>query len=237
MEKISYKIDVFEGPMDLLLHLISKHKVSINDVPILDLVEQYLDYMRRMQQEDLDIASEFLEMAARLVYIKTVSLLPVHEEAEELTRELRGELLAYQDCKTLAGKLEKQANGFGYFSRQPVKFPVDMTYTRTHEPYEIYRAYISAVGKGKRRLPPPVEAFSRIVAHRIVSVASRISFLLDRLHGSGKHRFTSLFEQSGSRSEMVATFLAVLSLAKAKRVTIEGDGENTTIELTDRAEG
>ena len=236
MDKISYKIDVFEGPMDLLLHLISKHKVSINDVPILTLVEQYLEYMRQMQQEDLDIASEFLEMAARLVYIKTVSLLPVHEEAEELTRELRGELLAYQDCKTLAGKLEKQANGFGYFSRQPVKFTVDMTYTRTHEPYEIYRAYISAVGKGKRRLPPPVEAFSRIVAHRIVSVASRISFLLDTLR-DGRQNFVSLFARSGSRSEMVATFLAVLSLAKAKRVTIEGDGEYTVIELTERAEG
>ena len=233
MDKISYKIDVFEGPMDLLLHLISKHKVSINDVPILELVGQYLDYMRRMQEEDLDIASEFLEMAARLVYIKTVSLLPVHEEAEELTRELRGELLAYQDCKILAGKLEKQANGFGYFSRSPVKFPVDMTlYNKC-----VFEALESAVGKGKRRLPPPVEAFSRIVAHRIVSVASRISFLLDRLQGSGKHRFISLFEQSGSRSEMVATFLAVLSLAKAKRVTIEGDGENTVIELTDKAEG
>ena len=178
MEKISYKIDVFEGPMDLLLHLISKHKVSINDVPILDLVEQYLDYMRQMQEENLDIASEFLEMAARLVYIKTVSLLPVHEEAEALEKELRGELLAYQDCKYLAGKLEKQANGFGYFERNPQEFPVDMTYTRSHEPYEIFKAYISAVGKGKRRLPPPVEAFSRIVAHRIVSVASRISFCL-----------------------------------------------------------
>ena len=236
MEKISYKIDVFEGPMDLLLHLISKHKVSINDVPILDLVEQYLDYMRRMQQEDLDIASEFLEMAARLVYIKTVSLLPVHEEAEELQKELRGELLAYQDCKVLAGKLEKQANGFGYFEREPVKFPVDMRYTRSHEPYEIYKAYISAVGKGKRRLPPPVEAFSRIVAHRIVSVASRISFLLDRLRG-GKQDFLSLFEHSESRSEMVATFLAVLSLAKAKRVSIEGDGEHTVIELKTTSEG
>lgn len=236
MEKLSYKIDVFEGPMDLLLHLISKHKVSINDVPILDLVEQYLDYVRQMQQEDLDIASEFLEMAARLVYIKTVSLLPVHEEAEELEKELRGELLAYQDCKILAGKLQKQANGFGYFEREPVRFPPDMRYTRSHEPYEIYKAYISAVGKGKRRLPPPVEAFSRIVAHRIVSVASRISFLLDTLRG-GRQNFVSLFVHSGSRSEMVATFLAVLSLAKAKRVTIEGDGENAVIELTTTTEG
>ena len=236
MEKLSYKIDVFEGPMDLLLHLISKHKVSINDVPILDLVEQYLEYVRAMQREDLDIASEFLEMAARLVYIKTVSLLPVHEEAEELEKELRGELLAYQDCKYLAGKLEKQANGFGYFEREPVRFPPDMRYTRLHEPYEIYKAYISAVGKGKRRLPPPVEAFSRIVAHRIVSVASRISFLLDTLRG-GKQNFLSLFAKSGSRSEMVATFLAVLSLAKAKRVTIEGDGEHAVIELTETTEG
>ena len=235
MEKISYKIDVFEGPMDLLLHLISKHKVSINDVPILDLVEQYLDYVRRMQEEDLDVASEFLEMAARLVYIKTVSLLPVHEEAEELTQQLRGELLAYQDCKLLAGKLEKQANGFGYLERRPEQFPVDMTYTRTHEPNAIYRAYISAVGKGKRRLPPPVEAFSRIVAHRIVSVASRISFLLDRLR-AGRQPFLSLFEQAESRSEMVATFLAVLSLAKAKRVHIEGDGETLSVTLNTASE-
>lgn len=237
MEKISYKIDVFEGPMDLLLHLISKHKVSINDVPILDLVGQYLDYMRAMQEENLDIASEFLEMAARLVYIKTVSLLPVHEEAEQLEQELRGELLAYQDCKYLAGKLEEQANGFGYFDREPEEFPVDMRYTRLHEPYEIFKAYISAVGKGKRRLPPPVDAFTKIVAHRIVSVASRISFLLDRLTGRGKQKFVSLFEQSESRSEMVATFLAVLSLAKAKRVTIEGDGEQTVIELKESSEG
>jgi segregation and condensation protein A len=236
MEKISYKIDCFEGPMDLLLHLISKHKVSINDVPILELVEQYLAAVRQMELEDLDVASEFLEMAARLVYIKTVSLLPVHEEADQLAQELRGELLAYQDCKYLAGKLGEQANGFGYFDREPVQFPVDMRYTRLHEPYEIFKAYISAVGKGKRRLPPPVEAFSRIVAHRIVSVQSRVVFLLERLTGTGRNRFLSLFDASSSRSEMVATFLAILSLCKAKRVVIEGDGDQATIELKQVAE-
>ena len=82
MEQLSYKIDVFEGPMDLLLHLISKHKLNINDIPIVQLVNQYLDYVRQMQEQDFDIAGEFLEMAARLIYIKTVSLLPRHEEAE-----------------------------------------------------------------------------------------------------------------------------------------------------------
>ena len=85
METLSYKIESFEGPMDLLLHLISKHKVRIEDVPIMDLINQYLDYMKKLKEENLEVASEFLEMAARLVYIKTVSLLPVHEEADRLT--------------------------------------------------------------------------------------------------------------------------------------------------------
>ena len=104
MEQLSYKIDVFEGPMDLLLHLISKHKLNINDIPIVQLVNQYLDYVRQMQEQDFDIAGEFLEMAARLIYIKTVSLFPRHEETEILKKELTGELIEYQDCKIMAGR-------------------------------------------------------------------------------------------------------------------------------------
>ena len=72
MGKISYKLEVFEGPMDLLLHLISKHKLNIYDIPIFELVEQYTSYVRQLQECDMDVASEFLEMAARLVYIKTI---------------------------------------------------------------------------------------------------------------------------------------------------------------------
>ena len=88
MEKIRYKLEVFEGPMDLLLHLISKHKLNIYDIPIFELVEQYTDYVRQMKEADMDVASEFIEMAARLIYIKTVSLLPVYEEAKQLKEEL-----------------------------------------------------------------------------------------------------------------------------------------------------
>ena len=106
METLSYKLEVFEGPMDLLLHLISKHKIDINDIPILQLVEQYLEYVRMMQEADMGVASEFIEMAARLVYIKTVSLLPVHEEeAQALKEELQGELSEYRDCQIMAKKL------------------------------------------------------------------------------------------------------------------------------------
>ena len=123
MEKISYKLEVFEGPMDLLLHLITKHKLDIYDIPILELVEQYTSYVREMQEENMEVASEFLEMAARLVYIKTVSLLPVYDEAEELKNELRDELLEYRDCKILAGKLSQMTDGFNYTVSFWVRIP------------------------------------------------------------------------------------------------------------------
>lgn len=231
MDKLSYKLEVFEGPMDLLLQMISKKKVSINDVPLMEIIEQYLTYVRQMQEENLDISSEFLEMAARLLYIKTVSLLPVHEEAEKLVEELRGELTEYQDCKLVAGRLSKQANGFDFFSREPEEIEADMTYTRIHEPAEIYKAYLAAVGKGKRRLPPPIEAFSGIVANKIVSVASRINYIIEYFRSGNKKRFSTFFEKSESRSEMVATFLALLALVKAKKLTVEGEGEATTVVL------
>lgn len=236
MEKLQYKLEVFEGPMDLLLQLIAKKKVSINDVPLMEIIEQYLDYVRQMQEDNLDISSEFLEMAARLLYIKTVSLLPVHEEAEKLVEELRGELTEYQDCKLVAGKLQNQAKGFDFYSRPPEEIEVDMTYTRIHEPVEIFKAYMAAVGKGKRKLPPPIEAFRGIVAHKIVSVASRISFIIDKFKNKKNHRFISFFEESESRSEMVATFLALLAMAKAKRIHIDGSGDDTSITLLEGGE-
>lgn len=234
METISYKLDVFEGPMDLLLHLISKHKIDINDIPILLLVEQYLDYVKKMQEEDMEVASEFLEMAARLVYIKTVSLLPVHEEeADALKNELQGELSEYKDCKLMAEKLSQRAEGFDYLSRKPEKFAPDMTYTRSHEPFELLKAYLAAVGRGRRNLPPPIEAFTGIVAHKIVPIRERVGYIMKRLFKGKKQRFRTFFEKAESRSEMVATFLALLSLTKDKKIIlneVEGDLE---VEMVD----
>ncbi len=230
MEKLSFKLPVFEGPLDLLLHLISKHKLNIYDIPITELVEQYLLYIEQVREQDMDLASEFLEMAARLVYLKTVSLLPVHEEAEELKRELTGELLEYRDCKIMAGKLAQQAKGGDYLLRKPMELPKDLSYKRQHQPEELLNAYISALGKGRRRLPPPVTAFSGIVTHKIVSVGSKIIFVLRRLWKRGQVPFQDLFQSAPTRSDMVATFLAVLELVKGKRVTVdETDGEPSII--------
>lgn len=234
MEIISYKLDVFEGPMDLLLHLISKHKIDINDIPILLLVEQYLNYVRQMQEADMEVASEFLEMAARLVYIKTVSLLPVHEEeAEALKNELQGELSEYKDCQLMAKKLSEQADGFDYISRKPEKFAPDMTYRRSHEPFELMKAYIAAIGRGKRNLPPPFEAFSGIVAHKIVPIRERVGFIMHRLFKGKKQKFKSFFENAESRSEMVATFLALLSLTKDKKIVVNSIEGELEVEIVD----
>ena len=234
MEKISYKLDVFEGPMDLLLHLISKHKLNINDIPIVTLVEQYIDYVRQMQEEDMYVASEFLEMAARLVYLKSVSLLPVYNEAEELKQELQGELIEYRDMKLMAEKLAENTEGFSTFIRSAEKIEVDQTYQRLHEPDELFNAYISATGKKMRLLPPPIEAFREIVVKKVVSVGSKISGIFKKLSQKGnKTRWKSFFDDAESRSDKVATFLAILELTKSKKVKVTGDGEETQIELID----
>lgn len=237
METINYKIEVFEGPMDLLLYLISKHKLNINDIPIAELVEQYTAYIRQMEEADLDIASEFLEMAARLVHIKTLSLLPVHEEGEQLRRELTGELIEYAECKRVALALSGQTKGFDCIGRAQEPFDVDMTYNRIHDPLELMRAYMNVVGKRLRKMPPPFDAFRPLVAKKIVSVSYKIKKIASFLRGRGKSSFAEMIRQSESRSDMVAAFLAVLELAKTNHIHIDGEGADVTIELLKMPEG
>ncbi|MBR2133092.1 MAG: segregation/condensation protein A [Eubacterium sp.] len=231
MEQINYKIDVFEGPMDLLLHLISKHKLDINDIPIIELVNQYVDYVRQMQEQDFDVAGEFLEMAARLIYIKTVSLLPKHEEAEILKKELTGELIEYRDCKLMAEKLSRQTEGFDRFVRPAQEGYVNYSYERFHEGEELLNAYISAAGRGKRKLPPPIDSFKVIVAKKFVAVATKVNTVMRKLWSGKKVKFLSLFEDAQTKSDMVATFLAVLELAKTKRISIDGSIENPSVQI------
>ena len=236
MEKLQYKLEVFEGPLDLLLHLIAKHKLNIYDIPIFELVEQYVDYVRRMQEADMEIASEFIEMAARLIYIKTVSLLPVYEEAKQLKEELTEELLDYQTCKLMAKQLSTRTGGFDHFTREPMKLPIDRTYRRVHETGELLVAYLNAVGKGQRKLPPPMEAFTAIVSKKIVSVNERIVFIYRKLLKESTLRFGDFFEQATSRSQMVATFLAMLELVKANRITLDDDNTHVTLQRRKRGE-
>ena len=235
MEKLSYKLETFEGPLDLLLYLITKNKLDICDIQISELLDQYLEQINAMQEADMDIASEFLEMAARLVYMKTVSLLPKHEEMEALRQELTGQLLEYQECKQVAAQLTERFN-YNIYVREPAEVEPDKSYKRHHDPREILAAYLSAAGRGKRVLPPSPQSFSGIVTHRIVSVTSQIVYVLRRLWKVKSIAYESLFVEKREKSDLVATFLAVLELVKGKRVRIEGEGEAATVNLMDGGE-
>ena len=227
---LQYRLEAFEGPLDLLLALIAKNKLNIYDIRISELLEQYMEQINAMQEQDLDIASEFLEMASRLVYIKSVMLLPKHEEAEELKKELTGQLLEYQQCRQAAAMLGKMVT-YDLYASSPAEIEYDTTYTRVHQREEIAQAFLSAAGRGKRRLPPPAEAFSGIVAKKIVSVNTRIIFVMRRLYKGPVVKYKSLFPNGSPKSELVATFLAVLELVKGKRVRIEGEGENADVKM------
>ena len=231
MDRPQYKTEVFEGPLDLLLHLISKHKLNINDIPIFELVEQYITYVQLMQDENMEIASEFLEMAARLVYIKTVSLLPVYEEAETLKRELTGELIEYQACKIMAKKLSEQSGGIDKLVRLPAEVEADVTYSRLHDALELYTAYVNAAGKKLRNLPPAEDSFKVIVEKAVVSVSLKIDNIYSIVMKTGKIKVFDVFGMAKSRSELVASFLAILEMAKNRRVILSGENEDLTIEL------
>lgn len=224
MEKLQFSAGGYEGPLDLILSLIQKHKLNICDIEISALLEQYLLAIEEMREARLEIASEFLEMASQLVYIKTAMLLPRHrEEEEDPRRELTGALLEYQACKEAALRLQARSVGVDRFVRPPVEIQEDQAYARQHEPEELLEAYYAAMGRGKRRLPPPSSAFSGIVAHRVVSVSSRIVYVLSHLYRSARVGFMSLFLDSRDRPELVATFLAVLELIRDQRVRLSED--------------
>ena len=225
MEKIWYKLDVFEGPLDLLLHLIEKNKLNIYDIQISELLSQYMEQINIMQEQDLDIAGEFLSMASRLVQIKSAMLLPKYDEGEKMREELSGELIEYRKCKEIAKVLAENIS-FESYCREPLKIKADMKYKRMHEAEYLVRAYLLAAGRGKEKIPLSKDVFSEIVQRRIVSVSSRIIGVMRKLWNGKSMRYENVFDGAADKSELVATFLAVLELIKGKRVEIEEiDGE------------
>lgn len=235
-ETLSYKLDVFEGPLDLLLNLIAKNKLNIYDIPIAELLEQYMAQIHEMQATDMDVASEFLEMAARLVHIKSVSLLPKKEEEAALKQELTGQLLEYQQCKEAAMRLRERFSLDGIVRAQ-ADIPADLTYKRHHKPQELLSAYLSMLGKKKPPEPQkPEDTISKLITRRVVSVASQIVFVLRSLWKKRHVSLKELFRGKNDPSERVAAFLAVLELVKDKRLRVDGDGEDCEIKLTNGGE-
>ena len=131
----------------------------------------------------------------------------------------------------MAAKFATMQDGFDMFIRKPTEYEFDKTYELVHPKDVMYEAYIAAVGRGQRRLPPSTAPFTKIVAKKIVSVSTKIVFVIRNLFKGGKKRMSDLYKTANSRSELVATFLAVLELCKANRVKVDGDGEDQEITL------
>ena len=222
-KKLTYHIDVFDGPLDALLMLIEKHKLDIRNIEISVLLEQFLLYLRAMQEANIEIAGEFLAMAARLIMIKTGALLPKHE-VEELKRELTGVLIEYSLCKTAAANMYKLYVGWDIFCRPASDVEVDATYEMHHNIRELQLILRDILSKDLRRETADAPQMSNIVAHSFVSVYTKIVYVLRQLHArdAPRIRVHKLYEGQ-KRSEQVAIFLALLELSKAGRDEFNDD--------------
>ena len=223
MEELQFKLENFEGPLDLLLTLISKNKMDLHEIPILELIEQYMAVIRTVEAHRLDVESSFIEMAAHLVEMKSYLLLPRSEEAERMKEELTGQLIEYDLCKKMAEQLRLRMEGNDLMVRSPA--PVDWAedYTRHHDPKLLVEAWDALRGKTRRPRTPEPEMFDPLVSAPIVSVASRVVHVLRGLVTGKLRSLHQLFLKSDSRSTTVATFLAVLEMVRNGRLHIEED--------------
>ncbi|MEK7378715.1 MAG: segregation/condensation protein A [Candidatus Binatota bacterium] len=215
------QLEVFEGPLDLLLHLIKKNELSITDIPIATITEQYLSTLELMQSLNLDVAGEFLVMAATLIHIKSRMLLPPGENEDEEEEEgdpreeLIRRLLEYQRFKEAAEELERRE----LLSR-------DVFVRRSEAPEEAETVGFESLSLFDllSALRHVLERFPEEGIHEVtldtISVREKMSFLLDELRRRGKVIFQSLFETATSRLEVVVTFLAMLELVKIRAIRV-----------------
>ncbi|MDO5406063.1 MAG: segregation/condensation protein A [Eubacteriales bacterium] len=255
---ISYKLEKFEGPLDLLLHLIEKNKVDIYDIPIVEITQQYLDYVNQMDKEDLNIVSDFLVMAATLLEIKARMLLPVEvdEEGEEEDprAELVARLLEYKRYKLMALELQDmEDNAQGLLFKNPTvpkevaKYepPVDLDKLLDGLTLAKLQSIFESVMKRQREKVDPIRSKFGTIKKEPVSLETRI---LDVMSYARKHRtfsFRQMLERQSDKLEVVVTFLAILELMKIGKIhltqehtfddmfieTLEAEGEETELEL------
>lgn len=218
------QLDIFEGPLDLLLHLIKKNEVSITDIPLATITEQYLATLELMQTLNLDVAGEFLVMAATLVHIKSRMLLPADEEepdeedGEDPRSELVRRLLEYQRYKDAAAELEqREVLTRDVFVRATP--PTEEAGPREFREISVFEL-LGALKRVIDRLPQDIV---HEVTLEKITVRQKMTMLLDHLRNQGKLFFDSLFTEVKSRLEVIVTFLAMLELVKVRAIRVFQD--------------
>ena len=227
----------FVGPLDLILHLLSKNKMEIKDIQISLILDQYLEWMNKRKELDLEVASEFITMASHLIYIKTRMLLSIHdEEAMSEMEQLIATLEAHQrnenylKIKEIVPLLDQQFSyGRDFITKTPEAIQPDRAYRYIHPKEDLRKAMGDVLARSDNKLPPPVAAFQGIVGREPYPVAEKAAEIIQRLVHLGVTRFRALFRGNRSRSEVVATFIAVLELCKAHRLRLAGTEEDCTV--------
>lgn len=236
-DKTQEEMQDFEGPLDLILFLLGKNKMEIQDVSIAMICDQYLQWLEARKQIDLEIASEFVTMASHLIYLKTRMLLSIEDE------EARGEMDAliqsleerrrsesYGVVKSAAALLEPMGEfGRNILTRQPEPVERGKIYEYDQVPADLILAMGEIQDRAERILPPPRTAFDEIVRHEPYPVESKAKEIISRLKSGGITRFLLLFAGNRSRSEVVATFLAVLELCRASIIRLAGSETDCTV--------
>lgn len=253
MEELTYQLEQihFNGPLELLLHLIERNKINIYDIPIVRLTEQYMAYIRNMKEEDLDIVSDFLVIAATLLDIKAKMLLPkeTDEDGEEIDprEELVERLLLYRRYQYMAEELETcEDKAAAYLYRegklpQEVKAyvpPIDLDALLGNVSLEDMRRIFEEVLKRKEFKKDAVRAGFGVIRRERVSLGGRMTTLLAYARAHRHFSFRQMLVQAASRTEVVVTFLAVLELMKIGKISVSqeetcGEIEVNATESTD----
>lgn len=226
----------FSGPLSLILMLLSKNKIEIRDISISDILDQYLEYLAQMESMDLEIASEFVQMASHLMYIKTKMLL--HEEAEVTELEELMTSLEQLKCRDIYAAVQKTVpelkraseTGLLYFAKPQEPLPKQMReYEYKHDAADLFKALYAVVTRGGSPIEP--EYARRLAPSRIVfEVKTKSRQLIEKLR-SGSKKLSELYSECESRSEIVATFISVLELCSIGSVLISGDDGEYVLEF------
>ena len=224
MQQLTYRLDQFEGPLDLLLTLISKNKMSITDIPIAIICDQYMEYINEAQRMDLDIASEFIVMASELMLIKSKMLLP-HEEGTENDprREIADALLLYQQAKLAAKELQPLYEEYSSrYTKDTDEVPPEKGLPLDLDPELLIKALNAVMRRIKvaQSERTPTELVNPLIKHKIVSVEEKIEEICLLLEEQEEASLFFLLKDADSRPELVARFMGILELIKIHRITI-----------------
>ncbi len=224
LEQITYRLDEFQGPLDVLLGLIQKNKVSITNIPIALICDQYMEYIEEVQKMDLEIATEFIVMASELMLIKSKMLLP-HEEGTENDprREIQNALLLHQQAKLAAEKLKPMYDDFsGRFVKGQDSIPPERGLPLDLDPDLLVKALNAVLRRIKvaEALRKPQDLVNPLIKRKVVSVEEKIEEICTILEEHEEASLFFLLKDADSRAELVARFMGVLELIKIQRIKI-----------------